>query len=81
MITSSAAVARLKPVDEALMRLAYDQWIPMPDVARQVANDGLPSATLTTLVRHGRRNGVLRTRRTPEGTFVKRVREFAATPS
>jgi hypothetical protein len=82
MTTSSApALVTAAEIDAALMRFPYEQWIAMPDAARHVAAQGLPDRALTTVVRAGRRRGVLRTRRTPEVHYVKRVHLEAKRPA
>ncbi|MFI6142354.1 hypothetical protein ACIBCC_29710 [Streptomyces griseus] len=61
-------------LDAALMRFPYERWIPMPDAAVHVRSEGLPGRVLTTVVRTGRRRGVLLVRRgTNEVAEVKRV--------
>ncbi|MFJ4085001.1 hypothetical protein ACIP2Z_39410 [Streptomyces iakyrus] len=62
------AHARLSPaqIDAALMRLPYDQWVVMPDAAAHVQELGLPRESLTTVIRTGRRRGVLRTKKEPD---------------
>ncbi|MGW3627621.1 hypothetical protein [Streptomyces sp. NPDC000880] len=75
LISAPAAPTAEHLVDEALMRFPYDEWIPMPDAARHVRDQGLPRRFLTTVVRTGRRRGVLRTRKTPEVHFVMRIHD------
>ncbi|MEV8344520.1 hypothetical protein [Streptomyces niveus] len=53
-------------IDAALMRLPYEQWILMPTVAVHVQELGLPRESLTTVIRTGRRRGVLRTKKEPD---------------
>ncbi|MEU6756080.1 hypothetical protein [Streptomyces sp. NPDC046685] len=60
-------------IDQALMRLPYGEWIPMPAAAQLLRELGLPSRALTTVVRSGRRRGVLRTLPTPSAHLIKRV--------
>jgi hypothetical protein len=62
------AHAPLSPaqIDAALMRLPYDQWVGMPDAAAHVQDLGLPRESLTTVIRTGRRRGVLRTKKEPD---------------
>jgi hypothetical protein len=82
MNPSSATLPSPAELAAALQRFPYDEWIPMPDAARHVRDSGLPGQVLTSIVRRGRRRGYLLTWRTPEATYVKRVREdYAAEPS
>lgn len=67
----AAGVDRL---DAVLMEIPFGDWIPMTEAARRLRDAGLPGDLLTAVVRKGRRRGVLRTDRTPEGTYVMRVR-------
>lgn len=62
-------------IDAALMQFPYEQWILMPVAAVYVRNAGLPRESLTTVVRTGRRRGVLCTKRDPELrlTYVRRI--------
>ncbi|MFJ4988711.1 hypothetical protein ACIP9H_33545 [Streptomyces sp. NPDC088732] len=69
----TAAPAGARAIDEALMRFPYGQWIEMPDAARHVREQGLPGKVLTTVVRTGRRRGVLLVRRTEGASLVKRI--------
>ncbi|GAA5070349.1 hypothetical protein [Streptomyces similanensis] len=62
-------------IDGALMRFPYQQWIVMPAAAAHVRAAGLPRESLTTVVRAGRRRGVLRTRRDQGDTYVMRIAE------
>jgi hypothetical protein len=64
-------------IDAALMRLPYDQWVVMPTAAAHVQELGLPRESLTTVIRTGRRRGVLRTKREPDLRlcYVMRVAE------
>lgn len=73
-MTTSHAPASTS-IDEALMRFPYQEWIEMHVAAGHVRDLGLPSQALTTVVRTGRRRGVLRTRREPgqRETYVMRV--------
>ncbi|MFK0159096.1 hypothetical protein ACIQVK_44380 [Streptomyces sp. NPDC090493] len=67
----------LAQIDAALMRLPYDQWILMPAAAAHVQELGLPRESLTTVIRTGRRRGVLRTKKEPDLRlcYVMRVAE------
>ncbi|MFD9394968.1 hypothetical protein ACFWBB_30850 [Streptomyces sp. NPDC060000] len=76
---ASPAHAPISPaqIDAALMRLPYDQWIVMPAAAAHVQELGLPRESLTTVIRTGRRRGVLRTKKEPDLHlfYVMRVAE------
>ncbi|MDI3102004.1 hypothetical protein QJ054_33760 [Streptomyces sp. AN-3] len=76
---ASPAPARVSPaqIDAALMRLPYDQWVVMPAAAAHVRDLGLPSESLTTVIRTGRRRGVLRTKKEPDLhlCYVMRIAE------
>ncbi|MFB7403411.1 hypothetical protein ACFCZR_24865 [Streptomyces rubiginosohelvolus] len=71
--SAPAAAAPSTSLDAALMRFPYETWIPMPDAARHVRSEGLPAHALTTVVRTGRRRGVLLVRREAGAAEVKRV--------
>ncbi|GAA2439081.1 hypothetical protein [Streptomyces glaucus] len=75
MTSHALAPAPTAGIDTALMQFPYEQWVLMPAAAVYVRNAGLPRERLTTVVRTGRRRGVLRTRRDPELrlTFVRRI--------
>ncbi|MFD4799242.1 hypothetical protein [Streptomyces anulatus] len=75
MTAPSAPTVDVPPasLDAVLMRFPYETWIPMPDAARYVRSEGLPSRALTTVVRTGRRRGVLLVLRTDDVAKVKRV--------
>ncbi|MEE1764445.1 hypothetical protein [Streptomyces sp. SP18BB07] len=70
--TPTAAAAG---IDAILMGIPYGEWVPMPEVAVLLREAELPRELLTAVVRKGRRRGVLRTRPTPEVTYVKRVHD------
>lgn len=76
---TSHATAPISPagIDAALMRFPYEQWIVMPTAAAHVQDLGLPRESLTTVIRTGRRRGVLRTRKEPDRHlyYVMRVAE------
>lgn len=76
---ASPAHAPVSPaqIDAALMRLPYEQWIVMPTAAAHVQELGMPRESLTTVIRTGRRRGVLRTKREPDLRlyYVMRVAE------
>ncbi|MDR3079535.1 MAG: hypothetical protein LBV60_01155 [Streptomyces sp.] len=76
--TVRAPVSRAQ-IDAALMQFPYDQWLVMQDAAARVQELGLPRESLTTVIRTGRRRGVLRTKREPvlRLSWVMRVVEDA----
>ncbi|MGW4087001.1 hypothetical protein ACWEGS_28615 [Streptomyces sp. NPDC004822] len=53
-------------IDAALMQLPYERWVVMPTAAAHVQELGLPRESLTTVIRTGRRRGVLRTKKEPD---------------
>jgi hypothetical protein len=61
-------------IEDGLMAIPFGQWIPAPEASRRLQELGLPREALTSVVRKGRRTGVLRTRRDLEVTYVMRVR-------
>ncbi|MEU5748267.1 hypothetical protein ABZ804_22345 [Streptomyces sp. NPDC047726] len=78
MLPPSARVpASVAGIDAALMRFPYGQWIRMPAAAAHVRDLGLPCESLTTVVRTGRRRGVLLTKRMLEQreAYVMRISE------
>ncbi|MGW0033060.1 hypothetical protein ACWDXD_24990 [Streptomyces sp. NPDC003314] len=82
MTTSSAPFSpsvSVNSIDEAMMCLPYERWTAMPEAAARVQAAGLPRERLTTVVRTGRRRGVLRTRKDP-GHAVTYVRRITTTP-
>ncbi|MFJ7004176.1 hypothetical protein ACIQU7_23420 [Streptomyces albidoflavus] len=64
-------------IDEVLMGIPLGEWITMPDVAEYVRARGLPPRTLTTVIRAGRRRGVLRTKK--DELHVRHVMRVADT--
>ncbi|MCG8971861.1 hypothetical protein [Streptomyces sp. CL12-4] len=70
----SAPVSRAE-IDAALMSFPYEQWVVMPTAAAQVRRLGLPRESLTTVIRTGRRRGVLLTKKEPDlrHCYVMRV--------
>lgn len=76
---TSHAPAPISPavIDAALMRFPYEQWIVMPAAAAHVQDLGLPRESLTTVIRTGRRRGVLRTKKEPDQHlyYVMRIAE------
>ncbi|MFJ2745284.1 hypothetical protein ACIO3O_37130 [Streptomyces sp. NPDC087440] len=63
----------LAVIDKVLLSLPYEEWVAMPQVAECVRAQGLPGKALTTVVRTGRRRGVLLVRHTAAESEVKRV--------
>ncbi|CAM5234790.1 hypothetical protein [Streptomyces griseomycini] len=77
MTSHALAPVPTSGIDAALMRFPYEQWIPMPAAAAHIQDLGLSRESLTTVVRLGRRRGVLRTRKDPELrlTYVQRIHD------
>ncbi|MFB6629918.1 hypothetical protein ACFCWY_08490 [Streptomyces sp. NPDC056362] len=73
--TPALAPVSVNSIDAALMRLPYERWTVMGEVSAHVRAAGLPRERLTTVVRTGRRRGVLRIRREPGHalTYVMRI--------
>lgn len=57
-------------IDAALMRLPYEEWTVLPEASAHIQAAGLPRERLTTVLRTGRRRGILRTRREDERALV-----------
>ncbi|NML55208.1 hypothetical protein HHL19_35210 [Streptomyces sp. R302] len=69
-------------IDEALMRLPYEQWVLVPKVAAELRELGLPTNCLSLVLREGRRRGVLKTRTEPgqHQAFVMRIHQAPQRP-
>lgn len=73
MSSNAAAPDVRAAIDAALMRFPYGEWVEMTAAAGYVRSEGLPRQALTTVIRTGRRRGVLLLRRTPDVYLVNRV--------
>ncbi|MGW1275463.1 hypothetical protein ACWD4V_00705 [Streptomyces tsukubensis] len=60
----------MSPSDRALMALPYEEWISLPAAARRTQLDGDATASI---VRLGRRRGVLRTRGQGRTQQIRRI--------
>ncbi|MGW2496162.1 hypothetical protein ACWCV2_16890 [Streptomyces pseudogriseolus] len=81
MISALTPPGSVDRLDAVLLEIPYGRWIPMTEAAQRMRQAGIPGDLLTSVVRKGRRRGVLRTKPQTEGTYVMRVRKHSNRPS